>query len=96
MPIKCCVPNCSTKYKREDNVRFHKFPREENAFRLWCLKLRLCPDVVKTKINYVCSKHFQSTDYVDSYGGKYIEKLGTSNKKLTFNRYRSTTIITAR
>lgn len=72
MPIKCCVPNCPSKYKREDNVRFHKFPKEINAFKLWCVKLRLCANIVKTKIIYVCSKHFQSTDYVDSFTGKSI------------------------
>lgn len=83
MPIRCCVPNCSSKYKQhKDNARFHKFPREKNAFRIWCVRLRLCADVVNTKVHYVCSKHFKSTDYVDSFGGKFMQKLTKHYVKL--------------
>lgn len=85
MVIKCCVPNCVSKYTKGGPVRFHRFPREKNTFTIWCAKLRLCANIIKLQLHYVCSKHFLPSDYIDSFGGKlYIINIIVINNVLSF------------
>ncbi|XP_045165921.1 uncharacterized protein LOC123529598 [Mercenaria mercenaria] len=69
MVFYCCVPNCKSS-GFDENVSMHKFPNDERQIKVWKDRIRRSgssatkDDFRVTASTRVCSKHFQSVDYV--------------------------------
>ena len=58
MPLKCCVPKCSSNYKPSGcNVSVYKFPREESEKNKWFMSIPRLNCTV-TKLTAVCKLHW--------------------------------------
>ncbi|XP_053383450.1 52 kDa repressor of the inhibitor of the protein kinase-like [Mercenaria mercenaria] len=69
MVFYCCVPNCKSS-GFDENISMHKFPNDERQIKVWKDRIRRSgssatkDDFRVTASTRVCSKHFQSVDYV--------------------------------
>ena len=63
MPIRCTVSGCKSRFKKNKDIRFHRFPRDETIKNEW---LSFCgPQNKRFNINSdrICSLHFESKAY---------------------------------
>ena len=62
MPYYCAVPECSSNaYKRQENIRLHRFPKNEFQREKWIAACSL--ENKNTKNARICSLHFKPSDY---------------------------------
>ena len=97
----CCVPICKATSKKNENLRFHRFPKKRELKDQWIAKIRRDKGdyFAVTENTRVCSKHFCEEDYKvseDGKGNKIVLKKGAvptifkwSSKK---KRSRSTSV----
>lgn len=56
--------NAAFKTRTNDkSVKYHSFPKNEEMRLKWIKALRRSDDWVPDNTSYVCSEHFQSTDF---------------------------------
>ena len=59
----CSAFNCSRKFNKEENIRFHSFPiKNDELLRRWLIAMRQ-EDFISTKHSWIRGDHFISTDY---------------------------------
>ncbi|XP_028177323.1 uncharacterized protein LOC114365069 isoform X3 [Ostrinia furnacalis] len=68
MGYYCTVPQCTSLAGKTKNVKFHRFPRDENMADKWNLILKRGKPY--TKYSKVCSLHFTQADYNVTTMGK--------------------------
>ena len=62
MGRSCAANGCSNKTSKCPGISFHKFPTEFVIQKRWSIAMKR-KDFKPTKNSFVCSMHFQDTDY---------------------------------
>ena len=80
MPLKCCVPLCSSNYetkeknkvvKTKEYVPMYRFPKDKEEQTLWKRQIPRV-DLVVTKHSAVCRNHWpQNADFKKVPGGRF-------------------------
>lgn len=70
MVIYCCVPLCRNIFRKDNDYKFHIFPKNKTLKSMWVNKLRMGKN--PSKFSRVCSIHFKPSDYSESVSGTYI------------------------
>lgn len=60
----CCVPGCYSNTKRDQELSFHKFPKDESMKQKWINAIKR-KDFIPGELNRVCSLHFQGGRKMD-------------------------------
>ncbi|PAA77519.1 hypothetical protein BOX15_Mlig019577g1, partial [Macrostomum lignano] len=57
MPMKCCLPKCTSNYKSGEKVTVYSFPKDKEDYSMW---IRALPPNVKSPSKYmgICQKHW--------------------------------------
>uniref|UniRef100_A0A147BCR0 Putative the thap domain is a dna-binding domainthe thap domain is a dna-binding domain protein n=2 Tax=Ixodes ricinus TaxID=34613 RepID=A0A147BCR0_IXORI len=64
MPTVCLVRECSTRYGKTNDIRFHKLPDDPQRRSAWLRAIdRDGPDDIGRSQGYLCSHHFLAGDY---------------------------------
>ncbi|CAN7948286.1 unnamed protein product, partial [Ixodes pacificus] len=64
MPTVCLVRECSTRYGKTNDIRFHKLPDDPQRRSAWLRAIdRDGPDDIGRSQGYLCSHHFSTGDY---------------------------------
>lgn len=69
---KCCVIDCDSASHLHSDVRFHAFPTNNIARRMWLKNCRIELNRSITKSNVVCSRHFLESDYQAPKNGRKL------------------------
>ncbi|KAL5245022.1 hypothetical protein ACI65C_012432 [Semiaphis heraclei] len=84
MVLMCSVRSCKTKHTKNSDIKFHKFPKNEELRSKWLLAINNESWFVPSQHSVVCSKHFDMSDY---------ETNALGNKKLKIAAIPKSTII---
>ncbi|CAH1994074.1 unnamed protein product [Acanthoscelides obtectus] len=64
MVRQCCVCKIYTRQREAEGLSFHRMPNEPTRRSIWVSLLGFEKDHQFPKYAYVCSKHFQKSDFV--------------------------------
>ena len=83
MVLSCCAIGCSNrlnKKAKDSGISFHRLPKDPNRQKMWLKKLkRKNFDPTQMSALYICSEHFQPSDYdVSNYLNFASKVRGTS------------------
>ena len=63
MVVSCCAYNCSARFEKGNNLKWHKFPLvKESLCKRWLTAMKR-EDFKPSKWSYLCGKHFVADDY---------------------------------
>nr|CAI5865936.1 unnamed protein product [Callosobruchus analis] len=66
MVSSCSAFNCTSRFVKGGNLKFHCFPKDAALRKKWIGALRR-KDFVPSTRAVICSKHFKNSDYVQTY-----------------------------
>lgn len=76
MPQNCCVPKCTKKVYREEDLKisFHKFPKKKDLLAAWIQAIRrdIGRKFTITSHTRVCSRHFKESDFKKTLAGRRV------------------------
>lgn len=70
MPVSCSAPGCASRFVKEDNINFYRFPKENQQRKRWIKAMKRVDRLDPNKLwepsshDRLCSRHF--------IGGKLI------------------------
>ncbi|XP_044749195.1 THAP domain-containing protein 2-like isoform X2 [Coccinella septempunctata] len=76
MVKSCAAINCTKRFKKGENIKFHKFPKDEVLRKKWLLAVRR-KDFIPKDSSLICSKHFVEEDYYINVHGNKNLKVGS-------------------
>ncbi|XP_060855440.1 uncharacterized protein LOC132933137 [Metopolophium dirhodum] len=60
----CCTPQCKNKQMSTSTITFHSFPKQKDLKLKWKTALKIAKEV--PKYAFVCSTHFDDSDFISS------------------------------
>ncbi|CAI6362176.1 unnamed protein product [Macrosiphum euphorbiae] len=60
----CCTPQCKNKQMSTSSITFHSFPKQKDLKLKWKTALKIGKEV--PKYAFVCSTHFDDSDFIPS------------------------------
>ena len=67
MVLSCCAIGCANRYNKksqDSGISYHRLPKDPNRQKMWLNKLkRKNFDPSQMSSLYICSAHFQPSDY---------------------------------
>lgn len=84
--LYCCVPRCTSSYLYSSELSFHLFPVDAAVRAKWLAKIRR-DKFSPTPNSRVCSRHFQSGDFVVTPAGLKRLRKGAIPVLFSWNEY---------
>ncbi|KAG7457479.1 hypothetical protein MATL_G00227510 [Megalops atlanticus] len=84
--LHCCVPQCANSSRYNSEISFHRFPVDPEVRAQWLIKIRR-DNFSPTQNTRLCSRHFQTGDFVVTDGGQRRLNKGAVPSLFAWNDY---------